>query len=78
MFFISPLQNAVLISLKLCQNFFIEKFFGIFRRQRMELVVEKHANAFLTSAETKSAGKLDLVFQIMFGDFFLEQLNYLP
>ena len=44
----------------------------------MELVVEKHANAFLTSAETKSAGKLDLVFQIMFGDLFLEQLNYLP
>ena len=66
------------MSLKLCQNFFVEKFFGGFRRQRMKRVVEKHADAFLASAEAKGAGKLDLVFQIVLGNLFLKQLNYLP
>lgn len=44
----------------------------------MKRVVEKHANAFLTSAKAKGAGKLDLVFQIVLGNLFLKQLNYLP
>lgn len=44
----------------------------------MKRVVEKHANAFLTSAKAKGAGKLNFVFQIVLGDLFLKQLNYLP
>ena len=65
------------VSLKRGKHYGVKEFVDLIRVDRVELPVNRDADAVLTSAHAEGSAELDAVCETLFGDEFLKALDYL-